>query len=172
MVGLDAASKSFLLLKSSDPTKTEEQLNEADREKLEKAFTEVLQFCQTRLSGYEQDSKRQAKRAYWLSMSGLVAGSVIAPALTAANAAANAGWIGALSGWGGATNFAGQAYRSSGLSGTAIAQTRNDIIKNVGEQIRIASNGENSFEERKNALMQARAECIIYQIAVPSIPST
>jgi len=148
------------------------QLAEVDREKLEKALADVLQFCQPRLSGFEAASASQAKKAFWLSMSGLVAGSVIGPALTAANATANATWTSALSGWAGATNFAGQALKTSGLSGATIAETRNKIISNVSAQIAVAADGTKSFDERKDALMKARADCTLYEIAVPSIPAT
>lgn len=165
------ASSTVVIRKSEDSRLTAYELSEMDRKKLEAELTEVLAFCQPRLSGYEVESKKQAKRAYWLSMSGLLAGSVIGPALAAANASANSAWIAGLSGWGGATNFASQTLQTSGLSGATIADTRNTIIRNVGEQIKIATNGERTFEERKNALLQARAECILYQIAVPTVQS-
>lgn len=166
-----SAATTYSLEKANDPTKTAYELSQIDRKNLEKKFTEVLAFCQERLSGYETQAQTQAKRAYWLSLSGLVAGSVIAPALTAASASGNAVLISALSGWGGATNFVSQSYRTSGLSGATIAETRNKIIDKVGQHITIASDGDKTFEERKNALMQARAECILYEISVPSIPS-
>jgi hypothetical protein len=166
------AAGTFSLQRAIDPGKTPQELSEIDRVNLERSFGDVLSFCQERLSGYELQSRTQARRAFWLSMSGLIAGSVLAPGLTAASAQSNAAWISALSGWAGATNFAGQAYRTSGLSGTTIADTRNRIIDKVSSQIKIASNGDNTFDERKNALMQARAECILYQIAVPSIPAS
>lgn len=93
------------------------------------------------------------------------------PALAAANPAANAAWITGVGGWAGATNFAGQSLKESGLSGSAIAQTRNDIIRRVTDQIEIASDGIKALEERRNSLMKARAACVMYEIAVPSIPS-
>ncbi|MCM5680107.1 hypothetical protein M8A51_11240 [Schlegelella sp. S2-27] len=166
------ASKTFTLQKIEGGGKSQAELDAENEKQIEDRLQEVLNFCLPRLSGYEKASVDQAKRAYWLSMSGLVAGSVVAPALTAANATANATYIAAFSGWGGATNFAGQALRTSGLSGSTIAETRNGIIKNVREAIGIASDGTKTFEERRGALMRARSECIIYEIAVPSIPSS
>lgn len=165
-----SASKTFALTKAVDGGKSPAQLNAENQKQLEDALQEVLAFCQPRLSGYETASANQAKNAYWLSMSGLVAGAILSPALAAANASANAAWISALSGWSGATNFAGQALRTSGLSGTTIAETRNTIIKNVREAITVASDGTKPFEERRGALMRARSECILYEIAVPAIP--
>jgi hypothetical protein len=160
----------FNLEKANTPNKSPAELSLEDQKQLEEKLKEVLNFCLPRLSGYEKASAAQARNAYWLSMSGLIAGSVLGPALVAANAAANAGAIAALSGWAGATNFAGQALKSSGLSGSAIAETRNGIIKSVRDSIAIASDGSKAFEERRSALMKARADCIIYEIAVPSVP--
>lgn len=117
-------------------------VSEIDRQNLEKAFGDVLAFCEERLSGYESKAEKQAKRAFWISLSGLLAGAVISPALAAASAKGNAVWISAFSGWGGETNFVSQTYRTSGLSGATIAQTRNEIISKVGAQIAIASNGD------------------------------
>jgi len=134
------------------------------------ALNETLAFCQPKLSGFEVETARRAKIAYALSMSGLIAGSVIAPALAAANAAANATWIAGLAGWAGATNFAGQALESSGLSGSASAQTRNTIIAQVVTQISTAADANKTFEERAQGILKARASCALYEIAVPSIP--
>lgn len=167
-----SAARTFSLKKIQSDEKTVRELDEENRRQLEVKLEEVLNFCLPRLSGYEKASADQAKHAYWLSMSGLVAGSVLAPGLTAANATSNAASIAALSGWAGATNFAGQALKTSGLSGSAIAETRNGIIKNVREAISVAGDGSKTFEERRDALMKARSECIIYEIAVPSIPQS
>ncbi len=164
------SASTFSLMEIKTIGKSAAELAEENQKQLEEKLGEVLSFCLPRLSGYEKASSDQAMRAYWLSMSGLVAGSVLAPGLAAANAAANAGSIAALSGWAGATNFAGQALKTSGLSGSTIAETRNSIIKNVRESIAIASDGNKNFEERRDALMKARSECIVYEIAVPNIP--
>lgn len=142
------------------------------RKELENKLNEVLDFCQPRLSGYELKAEKQASNAYWLSMSGLIAGSVITPALAASAAASNAAAIAAFSGWSGATNFASESLRSSGLSGATVAETRNKIITSVRDQIVIAADTSKSFDDRSNALMKARADCVMYEIAVPTIPSS
>ncbi|MDP3013738.1 MAG: hypothetical protein Q8M92_05805 [Candidatus Subteraquimicrobiales bacterium] len=171
MVVDPSSAKTFSITKIVDTTKTisQKQLDEDNQLLLERKMEEVLNFCLPVLSGYEKKSAVQARQAYWLSMSGLVAGSIAVPALAATSAAANAGWIAGLGGWAGATNFAGQNLRESGLSGSTIAETRNSIIRRVTDQIEIAIDGTNSFEERRNALMKARAACVMYEIAVPTI---
>lgn len=144
----------------------------ADADAIEKALRETLEFCAPILQGFEDKTEVQAKRAYWLSISGLVAGSVIAPALISANAAANASSVAAFSGWAGATNFASDSLKSSGLSGTATAETRNRIIQNLGDSIEIATDSTKPFLDRKTAIMKARSSCVVYDIAIPTIPSS
>lgn len=167
-----SAASTFSLVKIQTTGKSTTELNAENQKQIEEKLEEVLNFCLPRLSGYEKASADQAKNAYWLSMSGLVAGAVLAPALIASNAASHASSVAALSGWAGATNFAGQALKTSGLSGSTIAETRNGIIKSVKESIAQASDGSKSFEERRGALMKARSECIMYEISVPSIPQS
>jgi len=167
-----SASQSFEINRIADVSKTALQLTEENQLLLETKLQEVLEFCQPRLSGYEVKSAKQARLAYWLSMSGLVAGSVVSPALIAASASGNAAWTAGFSGWAGATNFAGESLKSSGLSGTTIAETRNKIITSVRDQVSVAIDTTKSFEERRSALMKARSECILYEIAVPSVPAS
>jgi len=133
-----SASQSFEINRIADVSKSALQLTEENQLLLETKLQEVLEFCQPRLSGYEVKSAKQARLAYWLSMSGLVAGSVVSPALIAASASGNAAWTAGFSGWAGATNFAGESLKSSGLSGTTIAETRNKIITSVRDQVSVA----------------------------------
>ena len=143
----------------------------SQQKELETKLKVVLNFCQPILSGYEKKAERGATYAYWLSMSGLIAGSVIAPALAAGNGAANAAAIAAVSGWSGATNFASENLRTSALSGSAVAKTRNEIITSVRNQIATAWDTKKDFDARRNALMVAFADCVLYEIAVPTISS-
>jgi|GEM_PF-896470 hypothetical protein len=167
-----SASRTLTITKTqaSDQSVAALKLNEDENnKKLESRLLEVLDYCKPLLSGYEKDSAQQAKNAYWLSMSGLVAGSVFAPALIAASAS-NGASVAALSGWAGATNYAGQALKTSGLSGATIANTRNDIINGLKVEIVNATDGSKSFEDRRSALMRANAGCVLYEISVPAIP--
>jgi hypothetical protein len=101
-----------------------------------------------------------------------VAGSVIAPALTSANATANASWVAALSGWAGATNFASDSLKSSGLSGSTTAETRKGIIAALSSAIETATDNTKPFLERKTAILKARSACVVYDIAIPTIPAS
>lgn len=168
---LISASVAFTIPSIADPGKKDADLTPSERKQIQDALADTLSFCKPILSEFEYRSYRQAHRSFWLAMSGLLAGSVIGPALTAANATKNAAWIAGLSGWGGAVGFASQTYQATGLSGTAIATTRNSIITNVMEQIKIATSGKSTYGDRSDAVMQARADCILYAIAVPSVPT-
>ena len=164
-----AAPRSVELKQVPTIGKTPEQISDEESRVIEAKLAEVLSYCKPILSGYERDAAKKAKHAFWLSMSGLIAGSVIGPALIAKSAAANAPWTSALSGWAGATNFAGQNLRTSGLSGTTVAQTRNDIIADLKSNIATATDGGNIFSVRRNALLKASASCTVYEIAVPTV---
>jgi hypothetical protein len=170
----DSASQTFQIQKIEDARRglTTAELTPEERKYLEDKLQDTLAFCQQRLSGYEIKSENQAKQAFWLSLSGLIAGTVVSPVLLAASASGNAAWAAGFGGWAGATNFASESLRTSGLSGTTIAQTRNDIVKSVGEQIKIAVDGNKTYDERANAIMLARANCILYEIAVPTISTS
>jgi hypothetical protein len=166
-----SASAAFTIPTIGNPDKKDAELTPRERKQIQDALAETLSFCKPILSEFEDRSYHQAHRSFWLAMSGLLAGSVIGPALTAANATKNAAWIAGLSGWGGAIGFASQTYQTTGLSGSAIATTRNTIITNVMEQIKIATSGKSTYGDRSDAIMQARADCILYVIAVPSVPT-
>ena len=142
-----------------------------DELEIEQKLAESLEFCMPILSGYEKDAVARARRAWWLRMSGLVAGSVIAPALVAAAPAANAAWTAGMAGYAGASSFASEAYQSAGLSGTAAAETRNAIVKELTQAIAVATDGSLEMEQRRAALLRVRSSCVVYSITVPTIPA-
>lgn len=139
------------------------------RKLFEEKLNQALEFCTPILSVMETKSKDGAKGAFWLSMGGLLAGSVIAPGLTAANAAANAGWIGALSGFGGAAGFAGKNYESLGLNGRGQATQRNDIVERFRAHITTALDVKQDKQIRLNALYGAKVECVMYKAFTPQL---
>jgi hypothetical protein len=141
--------------------------SEAD---IEARLAETLEFCLPILSGYEAKAYHRARKAFYLRMFGLAIGSVAVPALAAANAAANAAWIAAGSGFGGSASFAASAYEASGLSGTAPAEVRNAIVSDLKTEIATASDGTLPIKERRGALLRARSACVVYGITVPTLP--
>jgi hypothetical protein len=143
----------------------------SDASDIETGLTEALEFCAPILSGFESDAYKRGRRAFYLRMSGLLIGSVLVPGLTAANATANASWIAAGAGYGGSASFAASAYESSGLSGTAPAETRNAIVKDLTTSIATVTDGSLDLEVRRAALLRVRSSCVVYSITVPTIPA-
>jgi hypothetical protein len=149
-------------------TKKASEISDADREKLQKALQHLEESCTEKLSGMEMDSKDKARKAFWLSVAGAVAGSVIAPALTV-HAATNAGAIAGFSGFAGATNFMSQSLASSGNSGSADATTRNNIVTAIQTHLTDAFDEQKTIGERMTAIDAAQASCVFYSIYVPSV---
>jgi hypothetical protein len=145
------------------------QLSEEERQKVQTEIDKLLAECRPILSNFEHESRKKAMNAFFLSMAGLMAGAVVGPALTAANAAANAGWIAAFSGFGGATNTASEALRSTGLSGTFAAQDRNRIIERLREELPKVFDDSKTVSDRMMAIIAAKVECALYEISVPTI---
>lgn len=138
---------------------------------LEVKFQEVLDYCAPRLNQYETKALSQASKAYWLNVSGLLAGSVFAPFILAFGAT-GATWMAVtagLSGYAGTVPFMSEALRASGLSGAGVAQMRNEIVARIREKAAIAIDGALRYNERRAAIMAIAAECSIYPIVVPSV---
>jgi hypothetical protein len=66
---------------------------------------------------------------------GTLAGAVAAPALTAANASANAVWIAGLAGLSGATNMAQDEFGKYLDSSQELLGTRNTLVQTILEKI-------------------------------------
>lgn len=163
--------KTVLTTLSSVKSRKAEDLNDNQRRALQTALEDMEDFCTPRLSAMENDASRKAKYAFWLSVAGAVSGAVIAPALTAGNAAANATAIAAFSGFGGATNFLSQSLESTGNSGSADATTRNAIVTAIWQRLGDAFDEQKTIGERLTAIDSAKAACVFYSIQVPSVPS-
>jgi len=167
------APQSLMLTQSISKDKSElaqKAAAEEDNKKIEEELNVILRDCKATLVEFESKSADQAKSAYWLSLSGLIAGSVLAPAFVAASNA-NGTTVAVLSGWAGATNFAGKSLNSSGLSGSTAAQTHNKIINDLKSEISTITDGNISFAERRGALMRAKASCVVFSISIPSSSS-
>ncbi len=154
----------------------ETRLTDAQNNALDERLRQVLVECNIVISGLGQKAVEQEKNSFWLSMSGLVAGSVFAPAAIASGAAAHRVAIAVASGWAGATNLAGQTLRTVGLAGDAVATTRNQITVRLNEAIVDATDTGKTYDTRFAAIQRAQAACITFAVtvpgAVPSLPSS
>lgn len=115
-------------------------------------------------------AEKRSKKSLWVSLGGLVAGAVVAPALISANAAANAPWIAIFSGLGGAANVATKTIDDAGFSGASDAETINNISARVKEKMIIAMKETNGPLERYEAAVAAKAECLYYPRYVYQLP--
>jgi hypothetical protein len=132
----------------------------------------MIDECKPILSNFENQSNDGAKKAFWLSVAGLISGSVIAPTLTAANASSNATAIAAFSSFGGATNSLTRNLESSGLGGSHAAQTRNGIIERIRKHLEDAFVDTGNLNDQLLAISLAKSECALYTMVVPGIPDT
>jgi hypothetical protein len=180
MPGISVAAKAQALQAAQ---KAQQSLTDAQTAALDKKFSEVMAGCNLVISGMSAKVEAQEKNSFYLSMSGLIAGAVLAPAATAADAAANKAFIAAASGWSGATNLASQTPRTTGLAGDAVATARNTIVENLNKAISDAVKTDDCaqdtnacYDRRFAAIQRAQSACIAYAItvpgAVPAIPST
>ncbi|MCO5410812.1 hypothetical protein [Ralstonia mojiangensis] len=157
---------------ASENANAKKGLTDQENEDLRKQMNAVLTGCNAVVSHMQATAEGQEKGAFWLSMSGMIAGSVLAPAAIASSAAAHRVFIAAMSGWAGATNTASQTLRTAGLAGDAIATTRNSIVSAMNTAVAAATNTDKSYDERFAALEQVQAACITYSITVPGVAPT
>lgn len=157
---------------AADARASAARLTAAENEDLNEKFTYVLGECNKILTALDAKAQKQEQQAFWLTMSGLITGSIIGPAAAAANAAAHRALISAASGWAGATNFASQALRTAGLGGDAKATERNTIVTNFNVAVAEALNPASDYDARLSSIRKAQAACIAYSAYVPGIQPT
>ncbi|WP_448679954.1 hypothetical protein [Pseudomonas nicosulfuronedens] len=156
----------------TEQAKVDEQL-EAE---IKAAINDANQTCSDVIGSREQLAQERSRDTLTLSLIGLTAGSVIAPALTAANAAANAPWIAAFSGIGGASAVAVRQVDGAGMSGGADITIANNISTAVKAQMAIALDKTKDPADRYSAAIKAKTECLyypryVYRVEAPQTPN-
>jgi hypothetical protein len=144
-------------------------LTSITRDDFNKQFAKVISDCRAVIDTYQRGSKAGAKTAFWLQVSGLIAGAVVAPALVAASSVGNKAWIAGLSGYAGGTNLAENALGTSDLNGVSDATTSNQLATKIGSDITVALNKTN-WDDKYDALNAVVADCSLFQIGVPAAP--
>ncbi|ALI04425.1 hypothetical protein C1Y08_20805 [Pseudomonas sp. FW306-02-F02-AA] len=138
---------------------------------IQAAIDDANLVCSEVIGSRSTLAEKRSKKNLWISLGGLVAGAVVAPALISANAAANAPWIAAFSGMGGAANMATRTIDEAGFSGAADAQVMNSISASVKEKMIVAMIEPNGPKVRYEAAIAAKAECLYYPRYVYKLPS-
>lgn len=119
----------------------------------------TLQVCYDLFGAKSQKADERSWNANMIAIGGLVAGSVIAPALVAANAAANATWIAAFSGAAGASAITVKNLDSSGLSGSHDILMLNALATKIHDDLATAYNVSNLEKDRLQGAANARSYC-------------
>lgn len=138
------------------------EVDQALDAKLMEEIAETNRVCSDVVGNRERLAEERSKKTLYLSLVGLAAGSIIAPALTSANAAANAPWISAFSGLGGASSLAVRQVDGAGFSGAADVTVINGIVEEVKKQMNIALNTTEPPSKRYSAAIAARNECLYF----------
>jgi len=152
------------------PVKSFSIAKSPEQDDLEQKFQEVLDYCIPRLNAYEDRSITQARKSYWMNVSGMLSGSVMVPMLIAS------GWGSPIAlllqagfaGYAGSVPFMSQSLQQSGLSGMAAATTRNVMVERISRATMTILDAGQSYDERRSAIMGVAAECTIYPIFVPT----
>ena len=137
------------------------------RDQFNKQFTTVVNECKAIVTQYQKGSTGGAKTAFWLQVSGLIAGAVAAPALVAASSVGNKAWIAGISGYAGGTNLAETSLGNANLNGISDATTANQLAAKIRADISTAL-GKSSWDDRYDALNEVVADCSLFQIGVPT----
>lgn len=132
----------------------------------------TLQVCYDLFGTKSQKADERSWNSNMIAIGGLVAGSVIAPALVAANAAANAAWIAAFSGAAGASAVTVKNMESSGLSGSHDILMLNALSNKIHDDLATAYNITNLETVRLKAAANARSYCQLPFLQPRSIGET
>lgn len=114
---------------------------------------------------------RSAAKRKWptaLLITGIIAGSLVVPALAASNASANAGWIAAAGGLSGAATGSSKILDSAGLSGTSDAIDRNKLAEAIRTNLATAMDVSKDAKERYAAVTSMYATCYAPEFRVPN----
>jgi hypothetical protein len=128
-------------------------------ERQNELIAESLQSCYDFFGVKSVEAEKKAKSAWRWTLAGLVSGAVVAPALTAANAAANATWISAFSGFSGVSAIA--VNNANGL-GIGPASSVDGLVV-IGNAVRAdmvtAANRSLEYPVRAEAAARASVSC-------------
>ena len=127
-------------------------------EQIEQYIERSMNQCLPKLNRFARTANRDGKISRYISLTGLVAGTILVPTLTAASTA-NSVWIAGFGALAGATNEASTSFEDRGFSGTGAAKARKELVSQVEAQLAIALDGQNTLEARKAAALSAGIKC-------------
>ena len=134
---------------------------------LEDSLKAISAQCIAILGRFEYQAAQSKERMETIAIIGLIAGSVVAPALLAKTVVAKS-TVAAWSGLAGATNGAQHVLADFGDSPKSILEAREKLRAIVAESMKIASNQGAGFCERTAATSALAANCIAYYLTIPT----
>lgn len=134
---------------------------------LDEAFTKMVGVCQGSMGGLANRAERLSNWQIIVAAVGALVGGVAVPALTTANAAANATWISALGGVSGVANAAQQAMVSVGYTPQDQLKIRENAIKEWKTAVGNYFDASKSYDMRKASVQEALTACIMFSITIP-----
>ncbi|MFJ2324912.1 hypothetical protein [Pseudomonas sp. NPDC087690] len=136
-----------------------EHADQISLERQNEMIKEGLQSCYDFFGVKSAEAERKAKSAWRWTLAGIISGAVIAPALTAANAAANAPWIAGFSGFGGASVAAVNNANNFGIGPASSVEGLLAVGAAVRDDMRLALDVNKPFQERSDAAARASTSC-------------
>jgi hypothetical protein len=136
-----------------------EQVDQLSPERKNELIKESLQSCYDFFGVKSAEAERKASSAWKWTLAGIISGAVIAPALTAANAAANAPWIAGFSGFGGASVAAVNNANTFGIGPASSVEGLLAVGSAVRDDMRLALDVDKQFKDRSAAAGRASTSC-------------
>lgn len=163
---LPASQRHALLAKPASSLTPDEM--DAQSSDIKKLREEAEALCSPLLLELQGRSAARRKWPTVLLITGIVAGSMVVPALAASNASANAGWIAAAGGLSGAATGSSKVLDSAGLSGSADAIDRNKLAEAIRTRLATSMDVSKSAPERYAAVSEMYAACYAPEFRVPN----
>ncbi|MCE6976815.1 hypothetical protein EI534_05125 [Pseudomonas frederiksbergensis] len=136
-----------------------EQVDQLSLERQNEMIKESLESCYEFFGVKSAEAERKANSAWKWTLAGIISGAVIAPALTAANAAANAPWIAGFSGFGGASVAAVNNANNFGIGPASSVEGLLAVGSAVRDDMRLALDVSKPFKDRSDAAGRASTSC-------------
>ncbi|WP_442108417.1 hypothetical protein [Pseudomonas sp. NUPR-001] len=138
-----------------------EQPDQISLERQNEMINERLQSCYDFFGVKSAEAERRASSAWKWTLAGIISGAVVAPALTAANASANAPWIAGFSGFGGASVAAVNNANNFGIGPASSIEGLLAVGAAVRDDMRLALDVHKPFPDRTEAAARASTSCSI-----------